>query len=197
MQARGGCAEGVARVEVAAAPGPAQSMPGQSLCGGSDYVVSIHGEHLKFSCAHFVAYKGFRERLHGHNYTLQVRLAGPVGADGYVIDFGDMKAIAKQVCRELHEHMLVPMRSDVLTIGVADGQLSMRCEDGATFSFPAADCAELPIVHSTAEELAAYLADRIVGLIGPEKLQQRSLRWMEVSVSERPTQMATHCRSLC
>jgi hypothetical protein len=37
----------------------------------------------------------------------------------------------------------------------------MACEDGARFLLPKGDCAMLPIVHSTAEELAQYLWHRI------------------------------------
>jgi hypothetical protein len=37
----------------------------------------------------------------------------------------------------------------------------MACEDGARFLLPLGDCAMLPIVHSTAEELAQYLWHRI------------------------------------
>lgn len=37
----------------------------------------------------------------------------------------------------------------------------MTCEDGARFLLPRGDCAMLPIVHSTAEELAQYLWHRI------------------------------------
>lgn len=35
-------------------------------------------EDFKFSSSHFVAFDGFRERLHGHNYTCAVRLKGEV-----------------------------------------------------------------------------------------------------------------------
>ena len=48
---------------------------------------------FKFNAAHFVAFPGFRERLHGHNYAVAVRLRGAVSdVDGYVLDFGDIKA---------------------------------------------------------------------------------------------------------
>ncbi len=40
-------------------------------------------------------------------------------------------------------------------------QVEMACEDGARFLMPKGDCAMLPIVHSTAEELAQYLWHRI------------------------------------
>ena len=43
---------------------------------------------FKFSSGHFVASPGFRERLHGHNYTGKVRLDGELCHDGHVIAFG-------------------------------------------------------------------------------------------------------------
>ena len=42
----------------------------------TQWEVRISKEDMKFSCAHFIAYKGFRERLHGHNYSMSVRLIG-------------------------------------------------------------------------------------------------------------------------
>lgn len=42
------------------------------------FEVFIGKEDFKFSSSHFVAYDGFRERLHGHNYTCSVRLKGEV-----------------------------------------------------------------------------------------------------------------------
>ena len=61
---------------------------------------------MKFSCAHFIAYKGFRERLHGHNYTMSVCLSGhedKLGKDGYLIDFGDVKKNARALCKSINE----------------------------------------------------------------------------------------------
>ena len=36
----------------------------------SGYRVVVQKDYLKFSAAHFIAYKGFREPLHGHNYQV-------------------------------------------------------------------------------------------------------------------------------
>ena len=60
------------------------------------------------------------------------------------------------------------------------GQLTLRCHDGTFFSMPAADAAMLPLAHSTAEEMAAYLWHRIVEGFGPRALRQRGVRSMEV-----------------
>ncbi|CAK0895119.1 unnamed protein product [Prorocentrum cordatum] len=158
------------------------------------YHVSVQGEQFKFSCAHFVAYKGFRERLHGHNYTVAVGIDGPRLDDGYTLDFGILKRAIRTVCKELNEHLIVPMRSDVITITVDDtrNQLSMVCEDGASFSVPVTDCALLPLVHSTAEELAEYIHSRLVHVIGHDVFVTRRLHLMQVTISERPPQSATY-----
>ncbi|OWZ13632.1 hypothetical protein PHMEG_00013007 [Phytophthora megakarya] len=35
--------------------------------------VHVSKDYMKFNAAHFIAYKGFREKLHGHNYRLARR----------------------------------------------------------------------------------------------------------------------------
>src|SRR5215468_8536460 len=118
------------------------------------YRVEVSPDLLRFSAAHFIAYPGFREPLHGHNYQLSVRVDAALGADGYVIDFCQVKRVAEGLCAELTERTLVPTRSDCLTIERAGGSVRMTTVDGGRFEFPADDCALLPIVHSSAEELA-------------------------------------------
>lgn len=63
------------------------------------YEVYVHSPDMKFSCAHFVAYEGFRESLHGHNYNVSIRMGGALGADGYVLDFGDIKKKGREICK--------------------------------------------------------------------------------------------------
>ena len=63
----------------------------------------------KFNAAHFVAFPGFRERLHGHNYQVGVKLVGHsnVRKDGYVVDFGDVKRVTRKICKDMvHERLL-------------------------------------------------------------------------------------------
>ena len=122
------------------------------------FEVQVRSERFKFNASHFVAFRGFRERLHGHNYTVGVRVFGPLSPDdGYVLDFGDVKKTVRGVCEALNERFLCPCRSDVLDIRDAGPNVELTAEDGAFFSIPLGDCAMLPIVHSTAEELAAMI----------------------------------------
>ncbi|KAG3018563.1 hypothetical protein PC121_g19699 [Phytophthora cactorum] len=75
---------------------------------------------MKINAAHFIAYKGFREKLHGHNYHLAVTITEQVGSDGYVVDFRETKRISRVICKDLNEFFLVPMKSDALK-GSCDG----------------------------------------------------------------------------
>lgn len=127
---------------------------------GESFKVFVTKDYLKFSAAHFIAYKGFRENLHGHNYRVSVEIEGRLGSDGYVVDFGVVKKLARELCGQLDERVLVPARSDVLTVREADGQVELESETGR-FSFPRGDCVILPIIHSSAEELACFLAGEL------------------------------------
>jgi hypothetical protein len=80
-----------------------------------------------------VAYRGFRERLHGHNYRASVRLigsGGTIGGDGYVLDFGCVKMAVKDVCKAMNEYFIVPMLSDVLDIVVVEDDGDEGAEGG-------------------------------------------------------------------
>jgi 6-pyruvoyltetrahydropterin/6-carboxytetrahydropterin synthase len=184
--------------------------------------VTIKGDEFKFCCAHFVAHKGYRERLHGHNYTVEVDLTGPMSPDdGYVIDFGIVKRSMRSICKSLNERIIVPMESECLSITVhdavktddekyvacdqssvedqngteQDGQVELRFGNTAFFSFPKSDCALLPLKFSTAENISAYFAT-----ILEEELRQdickRGIDSLTVRVFERPTQAASYTMTL-
>ena len=124
----------------------------------SEFEVFLSKEDMKFNCAHFIAYKGFRERLHGHNYRISIRIVGgeTIDNDGYVIDFGDVKKFARELCKSINEYFICPMNARDMKITEEGSQICIECEDGAKFSFPRSDCAMLPLVHSSAEELAHW-----------------------------------------
>jgi len=160
----------------------------------SSFEVYVSKDTFKFNAAHFVAFENYRERLHGHNYRVGVRLLGQrnIGADGYLIDFGNVKKAVKASCKRLNERFLCPMHSNVLDIVVEDQQVRIACQvDGSTFSFPEQDCALLPIVHATTEEIAIYLYADILNILQADYLIQRQIHTMEVTVAEAPGQEAT------
>src|SRR5262249_53784810 len=154
---------------------------------GESFKVFVTKDYLKFSAAHFIAYKGFREALHGHNYRVSVEVEGQLGPDGYVVDFGIVKKLARELCGHLDERVLVPARSDVLTIAEQDGQIVVVSETGR-FAFPRADCAVLPILHSSAEELARYLAGELDRRLREHGVAR--IRAIQAGVEETPGQAA-------
>ncbi|MFN8543907.1 MAG: 6-carboxytetrahydropterin synthase [Candidatus Binatia bacterium] len=160
--------------------------------GSQRYSVVVTKEYLKFAAAHFMAYPGFRERLHGHNYQMSVRVEADLGPEGYVLDFGLVKRLAKELCGELDERMILPERSDCLTIVAGSDTVEVTTEEGHRFRFPAADVRLLPIAHSSAEELAGYLLGRLRDRLAIETGCRR-LALLEVGVAEAPGQ-AAHCR---
>jgi len=154
----------------------------------SPYQVHVFKDYLKFSAAHFIAYPGFREPLHGHNYQVSVRVEGDLGRDGYVLDFGLVKKAAKRICERLDEKVLLPAESDCLAISRSGDNVTVRYEDGATFSCPEGDVLMLPIAHSSAEELARYVLTCLATEL-PD-LKRRGVRSVEVGVAEAPGQVA-------
>jgi len=156
------------------------------------YSVVVAKEYLKFAAAHFIAYPGFREPLHGHNYQVSVKLEADLGPDGYVLDFGLVKRVAKALCDELDERVLLPERSDCLVVAQLQDTVEVTTELGDRFRFPVADVRLLPIAHSSAEELAAYLLARLRDALRNEA-GGRGLMALEVGVAEAPGQVA-YCR---
>jgi 6-pyruvoyltetrahydropterin/6-carboxytetrahydropterin synthase len=160
------------------------------------YSVFVSKEDFKFNAAHFIAYEGYRERLHGHNYRVSVQLHGSVAADGYVVDFGDVKKVVRSICKEHNERFLCPEKSNVLQIKTVDANVTIDCQDGSHFSFPKSDCVMLPIMHSSAEELATYLGGRIIDEFTLQRLQERGITQLDVTVAEAPNQEAKCCMML-
>jgi 6-pyruvoyltetrahydropterin/6-carboxytetrahydropterin synthase len=156
------------------------------------YSVVVAKDYLKFAAAHFIAYPGFREPLHGHNYQVSVKIEADLGPDGYVLDFGLVKRVAKSLCDELDERVLVPERSECLIVTQLAEAVEVTTEHGERFRFPADDVHLLPIAHSSAEELAAYLVGRLREALRGEA-GGRGLAALEVGVAEAPGQVA-YCR---
>jgi 6-pyruvoyl-tetrahydropterin synthase len=157
----------------------------------SFFSVAIGKEMLRFTAAHFIAFRGFREPLHGHTYQAQVTVSGPVGSDGYVVDFFVLKKIAEEECARLHFRTLLPRQSDCLTLEEGAEEVKVSCEDGTHFVFPRQDVCLLPIVHTSSEEIARYLVARL-----RERLREargNNIQTIEVLIEDIPGQMAV-CR---
>jgi 6-pyruvoyltetrahydropterin/6-carboxytetrahydropterin synthase len=58
-----------------------------------------------FEAAHQLPWhEGKCRNLHGHSYRLEVTVAGPVGPNGIVIDFADIRTIVEREVIERYDH---------------------------------------------------------------------------------------------
>jgi 6-pyruvoyltetrahydropterin/6-carboxytetrahydropterin synthase len=118
---------------------------------------------------------------------VSIDVEGQLGPNGYVVDFGVVKKIARRVCERLNERTLVPMLSDCLTISNDGPQVVMRYENDE-FRVPLTDAALLPIIHSSAEELARYLAGELRRELATEGITE--IVAIQVGVEETTGQAA-------
>jgi dihydroneopterin triphosphate aldolase (PTPS-III) / 6-pyruvoyltetrahydropterin synthase len=156
----------------------------------SRFSIHVAKENLKFSAAHFIAYPGFREPLHGHNYQVGIRVQGDLSASGYVLDFGLVKKLTKEIVDRLDERTLVPQRSDCLLIEESGAAVRIVYE-GDEFILPRKDVCLLPIVHSSAEELARFLWDELRAALQASGALG-AISSLEVAVAEGPGQAAIY-----
>lgn len=70
-----------------------------------------------FSAAHYLKdFHGKCENLHGHNYRVFAHARGTeLGEGGMLIDFGELKAVLRKVCKDLdHTHLNELKDSEIL-----------------------------------------------------------------------------------
>ena len=156
----------------------------------SGFSVQVAKENLKFSAAHFIAYPGFREALHGHNYQVGVSIEGRLGATGYVLDFGLIKQVTKEIVDRLDERTIIPANSDSLTITRAGEEISVLYGNDR-FAFPLNDVVLLPITHSSAEELARYLCGELRDALASRNVLS-GITSIELTVAEAPGQASSY-----
>lgn len=127
------------------------------------YRVRLEKEHHVFSAAHFITFAGdICERLHGHNYRVAVEVEGPLDENQYVIDFIALRDQLKQITDELDHRMLLPSGHPLIRVTAGDKDVeAVFTPDGRRWVFPRGDCAILPVLNTTAELLARYIAERL------------------------------------
>src|SRR5690348_3989482 len=119
--------------------------------------IELFKEAMKFSAGHFTIFSADRrERLHGHNFTVQVILTGEPDANGMMGDYGIFKKIVFDLCRGLDEYFLLPGQSPYLQLHEEGAHLFAEF-NGERIPFLRSDVLVLPIRNVTVEELARYL----------------------------------------
>jgi 6-pyruvoyltetrahydropterin/6-carboxytetrahydropterin synthase len=153
------------------------------------FKVRVTKEHFIFCSGHFISYEGDRcERLHGHNYRTAVEVEGTLDVNWYVFDFIALKRETKAITDELDHRMMLPTRNPLILVEPSAKSVRVRYRE-REWLFPRDDCVLLPIENTTAELLARYIAQRLLGALQEKHRFRPDV--LRVEVEESPGQSAT------
>lgn len=148
-------------------------------------------DSLVFSAAHFITFNGnICERLHGHNWRMDVTVSGSLDENFYVFDFIALRDACAKLVAELDHKVLLPESHHSIRV--------VRSDDGrevtATFAdrrwvFPSEDCAILPVENTTAELIARWVGRQLMQSLHFEAAPQ--IQQLRVSIEENFGQWAT------
>ena len=153
--------------------------------------IEISKEYLHFSAAHFTIFSATeRERLHGHNFRVAVRVVVPVDDNGLCFDYQIIKDKLLALCEELDEYTLLPGESPYLTLHEAD-QYCLVEFNNEVMHLLTPDVKVLPVRNITLEDLSYYLLQQLVE--GDAVFGGQDIRELEIKVSSGPSQWGSSC----
>lgn len=138
-------------------------------------VITIGGDgKFAFSAAHAGLHAGEFEPLHGHSFTVTLRLHGEPDETGMVCDFSDVKNALAQVIAPLKRRTLMPAAPPGGRCDREAGQVVIACGT-KLYSLPAGDVVLLPVGNTTTEQIAAWMLDQVLPVLGKPGLRRAEL----------------------
>lgn len=125
--------------------------------------IEIEKQYLHFSVAHFTIFSATsRERLHGHNFRLAVRITGEVDENGLCFDYAIYKEILQKICSRYDEYTLIAKNSPHLSI-TEDADFYLVTHNNITVPLLKSDTLLIPVRNVTIEEMSRYLLEEALG----------------------------------
>lgn len=148
----------------------------------SSFSVRLAKEQHVFSAAHFITFAGnICERLHGHNYRVQVEVDGPLDENHYVIDFIALRDELTKITQALDHRMLLPTGHPLIRVTSDEREVTaLFVLDGRRWIFPLGDCLILPVPNTTAELLAEYIGQELLAALAGRSLPRPTRLRVEV-----------------
>jgi 6-pyruvoyltetrahydropterin/6-carboxytetrahydropterin synthase len=151
-----------------------------------NFRVRISKDQFVFSAAHFITYgDDICERLHGHNYRVEVELVGELNRHGYVADFIAVRDAVAAIAARLDHRMLLPAHHPLIRVQESANEVEVHFRD-RRWLFPQQDCLVLPVTNTTTELLASWIADRLAESL--PSLAADGIRLIRVAVDENSGQ---------
>ncbi len=152
----------------------------------SPFVTWVEPADLGFNSAHFITYGKVCENLHGHNFHTRVTAHGEDTGEGYVLDFVALTRLAKEICQDLSDRVILPATSPVVQLTEEDGLVKVE-SFGKRFWIEKEGCAILQISNATAELIARHIGERLTDALHRENLA-KGVHLLEVGVEEADRQ---------
>ncbi|MCM2372401.1 6-pyruvoyl trahydropterin synthase family protein [Aporhodopirellula aestuarii] len=144
--------------------------------------VDVSKEQFVFSAAHFITFASdICERIHGHNYGVRVSVEGPLDENRYVVDFIALRDAVLLQTQQFDHHVILPRDHREILVSQDETETTVRFRE-RRWVFPNEDAVILPVVNTTAEEIARVIAERV-----REQTAEQfgdALSWIEVAVDE-------------
>ena len=157
----------------------------------SHFAASVTKDSLVFSAAHFITFNGdICERLHGHNWRMEVEVIGGLDANGYVFDFIALRDGCMKLVEQLDHRVLLPETHPMISVVESENgkEVVARFQD-RRWVFPMEDCCILPVANTTAELIAQWAGNQLRESLGLAK--HESVTELIVRVEENFGQWAT------
>ncbi len=150
----------------------------------------LYKQNFKFSSAHFLIFdEKSAEKLHGHNYQVQVELGVPTSGSemekkGFFIDFNVFKKIIKARLDQWDEMVLLPARHPDMKFSKVSPSLEVRFRD-RFYVFPENEVHLLDVTNTSVEQLSRILAEEFY-----QEFKKYGVPFLQVQVEETAGQAA-------
>lgn len=119
---------------------------------------------IRFDAAHFIPGHPKCGRMHGHTYAISCVVHGEPAANGFILDFGEVKAALRAVADRLDHKVLVATRSKEFSVDDAKGEVAFVV-GGKRYALPRGDVELLAVEGTTAEALSAWVAEELFRVV--------------------------------
>ncbi|MGZ3743906.1 MAG: 6-pyruvoyl trahydropterin synthase family protein [Pseudobdellovibrionaceae bacterium] len=146
-------------------------------------------QNFKFSAAHFLIFnEKSAERLHGHNYQVQVEIGIPtpeaLQETGFFVDFNILKKYIKSSLERWDEMVLLPKEHPEMKFNFKGAVLEVNFRE-RFYAFPANEVVLLPVTNTSVEQLSRLLAEDY-----SKEFSRYKVSFVSVYVEETPGQGA-------
>ncbi len=150
------------------------------------FTLELSKEDMKFSAGHFTIFSATeRERLHGHNFAVQVHITARMQGNGMGFDYGVYKKRIRELCDTWDEYFILPEKSPYLTLE-EEGDYLYAHFNGERIPFLRSDVLVLPIENATVEAFSFLLLEKLTA--DSEELERFQIEGVTVKVFSGPGQ---------